>query len=112
MKNGTVTDKLQMQERELKAPEQDFAGEKKKNVDLQTNENVKAQTNKNLKTFSDTSIQQQISTSVNQSIHQQTSESGLSSLFSILPSASDINPMDEQQPPKPKKKKKRRPRLS
>ena len=29
MKNGTVTDKLWMQERELKAPEQDFAGEKK-----------------------------------------------------------------------------------
>ncbi len=112
MKNGTVTDKLRMQERELKAPEQNIAGEKKKTVNVQTDENVKAQTNKNLKTISNTSIQQQISTSVNQSIHQQVSESGLSSLFSILPSASDINPTDEQQQPKLKKKKKRRPRLS
>lgn len=100
MKNGTVTDKIQMQERELKASEQNFAGEKKKIVDIQTDENVIAQTNKNIKTISDTSTQ------------QQTSESGLSSLFSILPSATDVNPMDEQQPPKPKKKKKRRPRLS
>lgn len=112
MKNGTVTDKLRMQERELSTPKNDFAGEKKKTVDIQTSENVKAQTNKNLKTFLDTSIQQQISTSVNQPIHQQTNENGLSSLFSILPSASDVNPMDEQQPLKPKKKKKRRPRLS
>lgn len=76
MKNGTVMDKLQMQERELKTPEQDFASEKKKIVDVQTDENIK--------TFSETSIQ------------QQTSESGLSSLFSILPSASDVNPMNEQ----------------
>lgn len=107
-----MADKLQMQERELSPPKEDFAGEKNKIVDIQTDENVKAQTNKNLKTISDTSIRQQISTSVNQPIHQQTSESGLSSLFSILPSASDVNPIDEQRPPKPKKKKKRRPRLS
>lgn len=112
MKNGSMTDKLRMQERELKAPEQNFAGEKKKIVDIQTDENIKTQTNKNIKTISDTSIQQQISTTVNQSIHQQTNESGLSSLFSILPSATDVNPMDEQSPLKPKKKKKRRPRLS
>ena len=108
MKNGSMTDKLWMQERELKAPEQNIAGEKKKIVDIRTDEKVKAQTNKNLKTLSDTSIQQQISTTV----QQQTNESGLSSLFSILPSAADVNPIDEQQPQKPKKKKKRRPRLS
>lgn len=108
MKNGSMTDKLRMQERELKAPKQNIAGEKKKIVDIRTDEKVKAQTNKNLKTLSDTSIQQQISTTV----QQQTNESGLSSLFSILPSAADVNPMDEQQPQKPKKKKKRRPRLS
>ncbi len=101
-----------MQEWELNTPEQNFAGEKKKIVDVQTDENVKVQTNTNLKAFSDTSIQQQISTLVNQPIHQQTNESGLFSLFSILPSATDVNPMDEQQLPKPKKKKKRRPRLS
>ncbi len=108
MKNGSMTEKLWMQERELKAPEQNIAGEKKKIVDIRTDEKVKAQTNKNLKTLSDTSIQQQISTTV----QQQTNENGLSSLFSILPSAADVNPMDEQQPQKPKKKKKRRPRLS
>lgn len=34
MKNGTVTDKLRMQEQELKAPEQNFAGEKEKIVDI------------------------------------------------------------------------------
>lgn len=108
MKNGTVTDKLQMQERELSIPKDDFAGEKKKIVDIQTDENVKTQINTNLKTISDTSIQQQISTTA----QQQTNESGLSSLFSILPSATDVNPVDEQQPVKPKKKKKRRPKLS
>lgn len=99
MRNGNMTDKLRRQERELKATEQNFAGEKKKTVDIQTDENIKAQTNKNIKTFSDTSIQ------------QQTSENGLSSLFSIPPSATDVNPIDEQQPPKPKKKKKQKSRL-
>ncbi len=34
MKNGSMTDKLRMQERELKAPEQNFAGEKKNTVDV------------------------------------------------------------------------------
>ncbi len=108
MKNGTVTDKLRMQEKEIV-----FAGEKKNIVDEQTDkniktQNIKAETNTSLKADSDASIQQQISTTV----QQQTNESGLSSLFSILPSATDINPTDEQQPQKPKKKKKRRPRLS
>lgn len=116
MKNGNITDKLQMQERELKSPEQSFTGDKKKIVDVQTDENIKAQTNTNLKTFSDASIQQQISTTVNQSTNNSVGQSSdgdaLSSLFSILPSASDINPTDEQQPLKSKKKKKRRPRLS
>ena len=106
MRNGNMTDKLRIQERELKATEQNFAGEKKKTVDIQTDENIKAQTNKNIKAFSDTSIQQQTSLTVNQSIHQQTDKSNLSSLLSIPPSATDVNPIDEQQPPKPKKKKK------
>lgn len=115
MKNGTAAEQLRMQERELNAPEIYFAGKKKKIMDIQTDENIKAQI-KNVKTFSDTSIQQQISTTVNQSTNNSVSQSSdgdaLSSLFSILPSAADINPTDEQQPPKPKKKKKRRPRLS
>jgi hypothetical protein len=81
MKNGTVTDKLRMQEREI-----------------------------------NTTIQQQISTSVNQSTNQSVNQSdysnGLSSLFSILPSGTDIGYIDEQQPKPKKKKKKRKPRLS
>lgn len=81
MKNGTVTDKLQMQEKEI-----------------------------------NTTIQQQISASVNQStnhsVSQSNDENGLSSLFSILPSRTDIGYIDEQQPKPKKKKKKRRPRLS
>ncbi len=89
-----------MQERELSTPKDDFTGDKKKTVDMQTDENIKAQTNKNVKILLDISIQ------------QQTSESGLSSLSSILPSATDVNPIDEHQPLKPKKKKKQRPRLS
>ena len=104
MKNGSVTDKLRMQERELKEPKQDFVYEKKEIADVQKDENIKA--------FSDISIKQQLSTSVNKTIHQQINESSLSSLFSILPSATDVNPIDEQQSLKPQKKKKRRPRLS
>ena len=109
MKNGSIDDKLKMQEQELKEPKQYFAGEKKKETeDIQIGKYANKQEDVNLKTGSDTSIQQQISTSA----QQQTSENGLSSLLSILPSASDINQTDEQQPPKPKKKKKRRLRLS
>lgn len=81
MKNGTVTDKLKMQEKEI-----------------------------------NTTIQQQISTSVNQSTNHSVSQSGysdgLSSIFSILPSGTDIGYTDEQQPKPKKKKKKRKPRLS
>lgn len=69
MKNSSMTDKLRMQERELNGPEENFAGEKKKIVDAQTDENVKTQIDKNLKTFSDVSIQtanQYNSKSINQ----------------------------------------------
>ncbi|MDR1717033.1 MAG: DUF5712 family protein [Prevotella sp.] len=99
MKNGTVTDKLQMQERELKEPERLFVGKKKNTADEQTYKNIKTQTNANLKTVLDIQI------------HQQTRDNGVSTLFSIFPSAPDINPIDEQQQLKPKKKKKRKPGL-
>jgi hypothetical protein len=98
MKNGSATDNLRMQERELNAPVIFFAGEKKKIV--------KIQTDKNVKTISDASIQQKIRTTE----QYQTSESGLCSLFSRLLSATDINSADEQQPPNPKKKKKKKQR--
>lgn len=110
MKNSSSTDKLQMQEQEIKAAKISYTDGNKKIVDVQMDENVKVQINTSLKAFSETLIQQQICTSVNQSIHQQTS--GFSSLFSILPPAADNNRIDEQQLMKPKKKKKWRPRLS
>lgn len=86
MKNGTITDKLRMQEREL---------------------------NTNLK-ISDinTSVQQQINKSVNQLVNQSNSFDSAGSLFSILPSSEDIdynaNAENEQQLQMFKKKKKRR----
>lgn len=84
-----------MQEQQLNAPEQDFAGEKKKEKkDLQIGRYTDKQTDMIESKFA----------------NKQDSNSpdlGLSSVFSILPSASDVNPMDEQQLTKPKKKKKR-----
>jgi hypothetical protein len=79
MKNGTVVEKLEMQEKEI------F---------------------KTLDTEISTSEQQQIDTSASQSINMEV----VSSLFSILLSASDINPNseDEYLLRKSKKKKKRR----
>lgn len=108
MKNGSLEDKLKMQEKEIV-----LAGEKKNNPahkpsDMQISK-WESMTDDN------TSIRQQFSTSLNQSTNNSVSQSntsnGVSSLFSILPSAADINPTDEQQPPQPKKKKKRKPRL-
>lgn len=79
MKNGTVAEKLEMQEKEI---------------------------SKTFDTEISTSAQQQINTSVGQSISTEV----VSSLFSILPSASDINTNPEDGYPlrKPKKKKKGR----
>jgi hypothetical protein len=60
------------------------------------------QTNINAKAFSDVPTQQQISMSVNQSTNNSVGQSNygnaFSSLFSILPSTADNNPIDEQQP--------------
>lgn len=96
MKNGSITDKLRMQEQQLNAPEQDFAGEKKKEKkDLQIGRYTDKQTDMIESKFAN----KQDSNSL---------DLGLSSVFSILPSASDVNPMDEQQLTKPKKKKKKR----
>ncbi len=88
MKNGSITDKLKMQERELNDPEQNIAGEKKNTID--------------------TTIRQQISTSIS----HPDDGNGLSSLFSILPSPTDAALPDEQQQQKPKKKKKRKKGIS
>ena len=77
MKNGSITDKLQMEEGGLKEHKQSFADEKINTIARNKHANIKTQANRNGQTLSDISIQQQINTSVNQPIHQQASESGL-----------------------------------
>lgn len=100
MKNGSITDKLQIQEGKLNAFKQNFVDENEKTINIQTNENVKVQINTKLRTTSDISIQQEIDTTV----QHPTSEGGLSSLFSILPLVTENNSIDKQPPSKSKKK--------
>lgn len=94
MKNSNMTNKLKMQESELKAPKQYFAGEKKKKTE-------------NVKTGRYTYKQADL-TEKNIANKQDSNPTnlGLSSVFSILPSAVDVNPVDEQQPLESKRKKK------
>lgn len=98
MKNGSMSDKLQMQERELKAPEQNFAGEKKKETeDVQIIRYADKQEDLTESKFA----------------NKQDSNSpdlGLSSVFGVL--TPDTNNREEEQLPVKKKKKKQRPRLS
>lgn len=89
-----MTDKLQMQERELKAPKQDFAGKKKKET-----ENVQ------IGRYVDKQADLTESNFANKQDYNPT-DLGLSSVFSIHPSAVDVNSVDEQQPLKSKRKKK------
>jgi hypothetical protein len=85
MKNGSVTDKLRMQEKEIVG------------TDIQPNVQPFSQLNDQL-----------IDQSINQSTNQSTFLDGVSTLFSILPSAKDNTLQEDQQPLKPNKKKKRR----
>lgn len=86
MKNGSIVAKLQMQEQELKISDQ--------SVDIAINR----------------SIVKSINQSTAQSNSHSNEQSGVSSLFSIFPSANDSSqdPRDEQNLLKLKKKKKRR----
>ena len=89
MKNGTITDQLKMQEREI-------------------NTSVQQHDNKPIEKQIDTSIKQSINQSTDKSVEQSinTPNLGLSSALSIL--SHDINnPNEEQQITQPKKKKKR-----
>lgn len=97
MKNGSIAEKLQMQEEKIISD-----NEMKKDF----SDNKQAS-----ETDFCTSVQQQVSTSVNQSIDKSVNQtSDLGGLFSFLPSAADINsnPEDEQPLRKLKKKKKGR----
>ena len=94
MKNGSITDRLKIQERELKAPKQDFAGEKKKETeDVQIGRYTDKQADLTESNFTNKR-------------DSNPTDLGLSSVFSIFPSAADVNPVDEQQPLKSKRKKK------
>lgn len=95
MKNGSIAEKLQMQEEKIVSDNEmkkGFSGNKQAS-----------------ETDFSTSVQQQVSTSVNQSTNKSVNQSSdLGGLFSFLPSAADINtnPEDEQPLRKLKKKKK------
>lgn len=86
MKNGSISEQLKLQE-------QNFTGEKKNSPNTHKYENIKAQTNINTKALLDMQTQ------------RQTSENGLGSQLSTLPSVTDISPSDEPQPKAVKKKK-------
>ena len=98
IKNGSIVDKLRMQERELNTPEQNFAGEKKKEKeDLQIGRYADKQADMIESKFAN----KQDSNST---------DLGLSSVFGVL--TPDQNNWEEEQVPVKKKKKKQRPRLS
>ena len=98
IKNGSIVDKLRMQERELNTPEQNFAGEKKKEKeDLQIGRYADKQADMSESKFAN----KQDSNST---------DLGLSSVFGVL--TPDKNNWEEEQVPVKKKKKKQRPRLS
>ena len=98
IKNGSIVDKLRMQERELNTPEQNFAGEKKKEKeDLQIGRYADKQADMIESKFAN----KQDSNST---------DLGLSSVFGVL--TPDKNNWEEEQVPVKKKKKKQRPRLS
>lgn len=98
MKNGTVPEKLKMQGQELKIDKQPIL----RGIMTDSWQNVGTDIQLNVQPFSQ--AHQQVSATVDSSICTE----GASSLFSILPSASDINPNPEEQylPQKRKKKKK------
>lgn len=90
MRNRAITDKLHIQEWEMKFFEQSVSEKKECKISKQINKSIEGNPN--------------IST-------QQIKDSDLPSLFPTFPSTIDANLIDEQQSPKQKKKKKRRPRL-
>jgi hypothetical protein len=109
MKNGSIKDKLQMQEQELKQSRKPLVSEIE-NSKKQESANVGTDIQPNAQTF-DQSNDQPASQSINQTSNSISGQNALSSLFSILPTAADVsnpNPEDKQPLRKQKKKKKGR----
>jgi hypothetical protein len=109
MKNGSIKDKLQMQEQELKQSSKPLVAEKE-NSKMQERTNVGTDIQPNVQTYGQ-SNSQPTAKSINQLGDSTSGENILSSLFSILPTAADVdkpNPEDELPLRKLKKKKKSR----
>lgn len=97
MKNGTITDKLRMQEREL-TPEQNIAGEKKKE-NMQTGIYADKQAEMIENKFANN-----LSNNTENKQDSNPTDLGLSSVFGLL--TPDTNNQEEEQLPVKKKKKK------
>lgn len=104
MKNSTITNKLRLQKREQNTPKQNFTSEKKDSMQICKHTDKQANMIENI------FINQQENNLENK-YDSNSTNFGLSSLFSTLLSTTDINSTDKQQELITKKKKKQRPRL-
>lgn len=109
MKNGSIKDKLQMQEQELKQPKNPLVSEIESSEKHECT-NVGTSIQPNIQTFGQ-SNDQPTDQLIDQSTNSISGQNALSSLFSILPTAADVgnpNLEDEQALRKAKKKKRGR----
>ena len=104
MKNSTITNKLRLQKREQNTPKQNFTSEKKDSMQICKHTDKQADMIENIFT-------NQQENNLENKYDYNSTNFGLSSLFSTLLSTTDINSTDKQQELITKKKKKQRPRL-
>ena len=104
MKNSTITNKLRLQKREQNTPKQNFTSEKKDSMQICKHTDKQADMIENIFT-------NQQENNLENKYDSNSTNFGLSSLFSTLLSTTDINSTDKQQEMITKKKKKQRPRL-
>lgn len=104
MKNSTITNKLRLQKREQNTPKQNFTSEKKDSMQICKHTDKQADIIENIFT-------NQQENNLENKYDSNSTNFGLSSLFSTLQSTTDINSTDKQQELITKKKKKQRPRL-
>ena len=104
MKNSTITNKLRLQRREQNTPKQNFTSEKKDSMQICKHTDKQADMIENIFT-------NQQENNLENKYDSNSTNFGLSSLFSTFLSTTDINSTDKQQELITKKKKKQRPRL-
>ena len=104
MKNSTITNKLRLQKREQNTPKQNFTSEKKDSMQICKHTDKQADMIENIFT-------NQQENNLENKYDSNSTNFGLSSLFSTLLSTTDINSTDKQQELITQKKKKQRPRL-